>query len=173
MFIQSAAASTLLTPSYYYGQDLDWGVVFWTNGAEALAVAKTDAGPFSYWGPLGSGGHIFGDGVGTGYTNWQWINDNLDITEALLLATNFNAGGYTDWYIPSVDEMTLIDGLYEAGRIDLLPGRYWTTSNSGCTTGGCGVDTCMKVLFPAAVPPDTLCYRRNADSAYTRCIRRL
>jgi hypothetical protein len=68
-----------------------------------------------------------GTGLGTGLANTNRIIAEDAINNAAVSATAYNGGGYTDWYLPSQEE---IRKLYGIRSIINFSGFYWTSSEA-------------------------------------------
>jgi hypothetical protein len=68
-----------------------------------------------------------GTGLGTGLANTNRIIAADAINNAAVSATAYNGGGYTDWYLPSQEE---IRKLYGIRSIINFSGFYWTSSEA-------------------------------------------
>ncbi|MDR1231647.1 MAG: hypothetical protein LBK61_09630, partial [Spirochaetaceae bacterium] len=71
-------------------------------------------------------------GAGTGKANTQRIIAALEergAEGAALLCTELDINGYTDWFLPSRDELYLMyQNLKAKGRGGFGSGRYWSSS---------------------------------------------
>jgi len=109
----------------------DKGVV--TNGWQYLEAAPNDVGP-TQWGVFGSTVNGTSTAVGTGRANTQRIVPALNQTGedgAALLSTSLNINGYTDWFLPSKDELNLMYvNLHRRGLGGFGNGWYWSSSQS-------------------------------------------
>ncbi len=72
--------------------------------------------------------------IGTGSANTDKIIAQNDpggeglVTYAAGLAREYNGGGYTDWYLPSQDELKYLYYNRTAIDVDFLSGDYWNSS---------------------------------------------
>lgn len=90
------------------------GLIMSLEDLSTSAPAGTFALPTSYW-----------DGA-TNTTNAIPLSAP---GSGVILCSNYNAGGFTDWYLPSRDEMRIIvDNLYEANKAIDLDGDPLTTT---------------------------------------------
>lgn len=71
-------------------------------------------------------------GLGTGKINTPLIvaaNNNL--SNAAKVCDDYVRNGYTDWYLPSIDEMQLMcQNLYNAGLGSFNPSSYWSSTDT-------------------------------------------
>lgn len=170
MFIQSAAASTVSSNTYYVGQLIGGGMVFHlVDSKTALVVSTENIASPALWGQFGAPSGGFGSEVGDGYTNWQWILANMTLTDAVLEIYNYTGGGYTDWFMPSIGEWALInDRLFQTGLLSLTLSRYWSSSSDGCSN----VTTDSEVYIPNGTPSPYSCVStRRTLTSYIRAIR--
>jgi hypothetical protein len=66
-----------------------------------------------------------GTGLGTGLANTNKIIALNEINNAAKSATEYNGGGYTDWYLPSQEEIRKLYGIRNSINFS---GFYWTSS---------------------------------------------
>ena len=71
--------------------------------------------------------------IGTGRRNTQLIVDffkiNRESERAAQMCANLNIGGYTDWFLPSRDEL---NELYkQRNHLGIRSGWYWFSSQDG------------------------------------------
>ena len=95
-----------------------------------LIAASSDQSTGVMWDPAGSAGFTAagGTGIGTGKVNTDNIlNETFYSSTAANIARAYTGGGYTDWYLPSKDELnklyinkTAIGGFASA--------NYWSSS---------------------------------------------
>lgn len=101
---------TTLTPSTpYIGQNYAGGMVFYVDetGEHGLVSALADQGSYA-WGCRGASIPT-GTALGTGATNTAAIvascgEENI----AAKICDNLSLDGYSDWFLPSIDELSLI-----------------------------------------------------------------
>jgi len=94
-----------------------------------LVAATADQGP-APWGCYGNISGISGadgTGVGTGRQNTDDILAGCNVISpiAASLARAYNGGGYTDWFLPSKDELNL---MYENRESIGASGFYWSST---------------------------------------------
>ncbi len=151
----------------HVGQELYGGIVFYVDesGTSGLVAALEDLGQFE-WGCYGT--DINGnnssvspelDGIGTGLQNTLEIVSGCSETPiAASEALAYESGGYSDWYLPSIDELyemysTIGQGGPEGNIGGFSSSSYWSSSEhnssyawvvdfgSGYTTNGNTVNT--------------------------------
>lgn len=111
--ITNACGCTTPT-SYTIGQQIGGGIVFWVShsGREALVAATTDAGQSTWLGATDFKGApaiagLVADGIFAGSANTKSAVSQA-LTESITMCAASNVGGYTDWYLPSKTELSLL-----------------------------------------------------------------
>ena len=90
------------------------GVVFYTNGPHGLIAALKNAsvgGPRYAWDSTNHNVAITDRVLFSGKTNTTNIiaaEGGADTAQAARAAASYNGNGYTDWYLPARDELTLL-----------------------------------------------------------------
>ena len=138
---------TFITPAkspFTYGQYYAGGYVFYidSTGNHGLVCDTVDLKYYSdsihisdsiQWsgvtGKDNSGANA--TAIGTGATNTQKIIATYaNVTNAASLCTNYNGGGYNDWFLPSKDELNqLFLNLTAKGVGNMSATNYWSSSN--------------------------------------------
>ena len=113
------------------GQSYGGGIIFYVDGSglHGLIAAIADQSTGAVWSNITNtliG--TTGTAVGSGYANTTAIiNQSGHTGSAAALCRAYNGGGFSDWFLPSRDELTL---LY--ARLDVVPGfacsPYWSSS---------------------------------------------
>ncbi len=133
-----------------FGQNIgslyEGGILFYDDGAgNGLVCAPTDQSGNAPWGCIGnviSGAD--GTAIGTGMQNTiDILNDCSTGGIAAGLCANYNGGGYTDWYLPSRDELSLMYqsvGPGASGANNNIGGfvqlaNYWSSSEASINFG--------------------------------------
>jgi hypothetical protein len=138
--------------THYIGEDFGGGVIFhlWKDAAGAehgLIVDKVDLSTGHVW----SNGNVSSDEIGPSpQSTWDGISNSNAIvgqaghtSSAAALCLNSTNGGYTDWYLPAIDELErlynnrlqvneTLSGISEA--IVLITGSYvvyWSSTDYG------------------------------------------
>lgn len=126
------------------------GVVFWidpTDSSKGLVCAVNDQSTSIVWGALNAP-EVIGTStsIGSGASNTDLIiaSKGSGTTHAAGVARAYNAGGYTDWSLPSNDELTeiynnktIINATATANSGEIfqegqsLGARYWVSNMSG------------------------------------------
>ena len=123
-----------ITP-YFFGEPMFGGLIFYidTTGQHGLVCGTTDLGGDSvFWNNSNDTLISTSTDIGTGYTNTQNLityygNDSIS---APALCVNYRGGGYTDWFLPSKDELNqMYINLYSKGFGNFSStGSYWSSS---------------------------------------------
>lgn len=125
------------------GETFEGGIVFYLDGSGGgLVCAESDQSTDIEWG--GSGTDIGGDDLSSA-PELDGVGDGLENTEAIVDALGTNGGtpyaakfcydlslnGYTDWFLPSKDELDLMyENLHLPGLGAFGSGYYWSSSES-------------------------------------------
>ena len=118
------------------GAAFQGGIVFYIDetGEHGLVVALEDLGQFE-WGCYGTG--ISAAAIGAGYQNTLDIVAGCSDTPiAASEALAYESGGYSDWYLPSKDELlemynTIGNGSSEGNIGGFSNSLYWSSSEYG------------------------------------------
>jgi len=133
---------TTETPStLYIGQNYAGGIIFYLDGTglHGLACTSADQGGQPSWGCDGTVISSTGTAIGTGASNTAIIvascgesNIPAKICDDLVLS------GYSDWFLPSSNELSLLYSNLKAQGLGNFTGRYYwgSTSNSSGTAWG-------------------------------------
>ena len=118
---------------YYQG-----GVIFYLdNNGGGLICAVNDIGYLANWGPACYGG-AHGEAIGTGAQNTIDIEASCTTPGTVAdICANLTLNGYSDWFLPSIDELleihinrqTITPGLQANGGYPLY-GTYWSSTES-------------------------------------------
>jgi len=121
------------------------GTIFYDRGRHIdgwrwLEAASRDLAAPAEWGADGQ--NIIGTStaLGTGRQNTQIIVNHLrqrnESGRAAELAQNFTQNGFTDWFLPSREELNLMHiNLRQRGLGNFTSGVYWSSSQGGSTAG--------------------------------------
>jgi hypothetical protein len=128
---QPVENEVMQSDAFYIGQHYGGGIIFWidNSGQHGLIAAESDQG-FTWWSdryyPLTG---ATGTDVGTGRLNTKKIiaAQGRRYTYAARLCANYRGGGYSDWFLPSKDELYL---LYQQKSVvgGFIRGSYWSSS---------------------------------------------
>jgi hypothetical protein len=124
------------------GDQLEGGIVFYLDatGKHGFVCATADQGnapwdltPFDpnnnqLYAPVLVGSS--GTAVGTGSSNTGMILSTLGAgSYAASLCSNYDGGGFNDWFLPSIDELTLMyQNLAANGAGNFASSYYWSSS---------------------------------------------
>jgi len=128
--------SNSITDVHYIGEDYGGGKVFYItdNGKHGLIVAKEDQSTNSIWGCPRVNVSGLSNGVGSGSTNTSLIvNSCNSINLAAAVCDKLVLNGFSDWYLPSLEELQL---LYDQkGKVGILSSHhYWSSSLNSFNT---------------------------------------
>jgi len=119
---------------YSLGQFYAGGLIFYidSTGNHGLVADTTDIDDSIKW-HIGSNDTLVASGtaVGTGAINTEKIVEhyNKDSASAAWICNNYKQGGYTDWFLPSKDELNLMrQNLYAKGIGNWSAATYWSSS---------------------------------------------
>ncbi len=128
---QSVKNEGMQSDTFYIGQHYGGGIIFWIDdsGQHGLIAAESDQG-FTRWSdrhyPLTG---ATGTAVGTGRENTRKIIavQGRRYTYAARLCAAYRGGDYSDWFLPSKDELYL---LYQQKSVvgGFIGGAYWSSS---------------------------------------------
>jgi len=125
------------------GDFRDGGIVFWVNptdNTKGLVVDLNDLSTSAPWGCLGTLIGANDTAIGTGAQNT--VDILAGCTQANIaadLCANSTSGGFTDWFLPSEDELNEIfqntaaieTALTNNGGSGFLTGFYWSSTEIG------------------------------------------
>ena len=120
------------------GDTIQGGIVFYLDGTGGgLIVTPTDLAELE-WGCYGieiSGAN--GTSIGTGYQNTTDIESECTTSgTASDICANLTLGGYSDWFLPSKDELQMMYENLQSQSVSngnflngmFVPGYYWSSS---------------------------------------------
>jgi hypothetical protein len=116
------------------------GIIFYDKGATDAGWRYLEAAPASTerhasWGVVGTAiPEADGTAIGTGRQNTADIVaiQGPGTTYAAQLCDGLTYGGYSDWFLPSRDELNLMyTNLYRRGFGGFRPNQYWSSSERG------------------------------------------
>lgn len=124
---------TFITNITAIGVTYQGGIVFYIDdtGLHGLVAAPYDQSVAAEWGCLGTSiSSANGTAIGTGYQNTiNIINSCLTEGIAAKICYDLVLNGYDDWFLPSRDEMRMVDqNLRQKGLGNLADNPYWTSS---------------------------------------------
>ncbi|RAV54685.1 hypothetical protein DIU36_20095 [Mucilaginibacter rubeus] len=128
--------------SMEYGESINGGILFYVDGSGKHGlVADLDALVYNFgggpkWIGDNNSGALFttGKAIGTGNANTNKIVSQYGtspiIAYAALTCYNLDKNGYSDWYLPSIDELSqLKKNLYDT-PLGLAPGHFWSSTTT-------------------------------------------
>ena len=109
------------------------GIVFniTNNGLNGMEAAPSDqtGGPDAAWGCEGTVTGATGTAIGDGAANTMAILGGCaDPGTAAELASNFSNGGFSDWFLPSLDELNEMYTQLHVNALGGFLGTYWSSS---------------------------------------------
>ena len=134
-FVGGAAATAPVPVSFAIGQSYQGGKIAYIDGTglHGLIVANMDQGTsVAWWNGSNTDTYATGTAIGTGMANTiAIIASQLNTgTYAAKICRDYQNDGYTDWYLPSKDEL---DQLYinSAAVGGFADNYYWSSTESG------------------------------------------
>jgi uncharacterized protein (TIGR02145 family) len=117
----------------YIGQQYAGGIIFFIDGTgnHGMVCAQVDQSLGAMWGCFGIGlPGASGWGVGTGLQNTlDIINGCSEAGIAARLCYELELNGFSDWYLPSSDELVqLYNNLISVKIGNFSSGRYWSST---------------------------------------------
>jgi hypothetical protein len=131
--IPASANALTQSTAFHIGQAYGGGVIFWIDGTgrHGLIAATSDTSYLMikwsdrYYPVTGA----IGTAVGTGAVNTKKIIavQGTKYNYAALVCASYRGGGYSDWFLPSKDELYL---LYQQKSVvgGFIRGGYWSSS---------------------------------------------
>jgi hypothetical protein len=118
LYAMSAGA---VTSTHYVGELYGGGVIFYVDktGGHGLIVSSQDIGNKSIW------SNVQSSAIGsTAQSTWNGksntdaiIAQSSHTSSAALLCKNYSGGGFSDWYLPAIDELNkLFNTRYEINK---------------------------------------------------------
>ena len=157
------------TVNYYPGIQAEGGNVFYLDGTgkHGMAAASMDQGHWQ-WGCvstlIGAGAQHFAFGEGDLNTAAIVAACSPPDTSAAVICDTLTLNGYTNWYLPSADEMDSL-WLHQDLVGSLVPGEWYWTSTEWDAGGA---------VFVSNVPNFTLTWicDKSCNFVNVRCIRK-
>ncbi len=154
-----------------YGLTYQEGLIFYLDTASewGFAAAPTEADPFArYWGCTSTDISPTYDALWAGRTNTNNITAGcLNTGIAAWYADNYVLGAYSDWYLPSIDELAeMYNVLHLNGKGNFLAQQYWS-STQGTTNGPNNYQYAKNINFGFYSKSESY----KSQSKYIRAIR--
>lgn len=108
----TGATGTALSPVHYVGESYGGGIIVFidSTGDHGLIASPVDISASAAWSNVTS--TLIGAAA---QSSWDGYNNSLAIisqsghtSSAAQLCRNYSGGGYSDWYLPAVDEVNLM-----------------------------------------------------------------
>lgn len=109
------------------------GIVFYmtpdTYGLHGLEAAPVDQAYDGPWCNLSSFAYGTNQIIGSGLTNTNLIIEICGSNSAAGTAASYSLNGHTDWYLPSLDELSTLITNVNSGAVVLdMTGLYWSST---------------------------------------------
>lgn len=110
------------------GDSVGGGILFYTGATYGLVAANNDIYTSVDWGIYGVEVPGTSTAVGTGQANTTAIIANFSGFTAAKACSDFVSGGFSDWYLPSKDELTALwSGKTYLSNLNIYD-NYWSSS---------------------------------------------
>lgn len=112
------------------------GLIFYdkgdcSGGWRYMEAAPSDQSSGIQWGGFGTMYGISAVAVGTGKDNTASIVIAIGTGTAAYLCADLNIAGFTDWFLPSLDEIALMNvNLKQQGVGSFTTNNYWSSSET-------------------------------------------
>lgn len=115
-----------------YGDTYLGGLAFYFDGAGGgLVAAPSDQSTGQGWGGLGIATGAVGTAIGTGQSNTTTIVSRILTGSAAGVADSLTLNGYSDWFLPSEDELAaMYTNLKAAGLGAFADAFYWASTEA-------------------------------------------
>lgn len=131
----------VFTTGYNIGEQHQGGIVFYIDGTNehGLVCATNDQSTSAQWGCYGTNLLAADVATGSGESNTLIIVSKCTTSGiAAKLCYDLILNGYSDWFLPSKDELSLIyTNLKLQGKGNFSNVFYWSSSEGGDQTGWC------------------------------------
>jgi hypothetical protein len=118
---------------HYVGERYGGGIVFYidSTGEHGMIVAPDDQ-KSSQWGTFEKELGAHGKSIGTGKSNTEIIEKAYSKPDiAGTICSSLELNGYTDWYLPSVEELNIIYlSIKSKGLGNFANDAYWSSSET-------------------------------------------
>ena len=149
------------------------GIIFYLDASGGgLIAAPSDQSSDAEWGCSGtliSGAD--GTAIGTGYQNTIDIEAGCTtLFTAADICANLTLGGYSDWFLPSKDELNeMYVNLHQQGLGDFANERYWSSTEPSSGDNGLDISCAWSQNFQGGSQIDG---RARNNPSYVRAVRR-
>ncbi|MCC6600771.1 MAG: hypothetical protein IT223_08865 [Crocinitomicaceae bacterium] len=130
--------TTNSVPSIAIGETYQGGIIFYVDGSgeHGLIAAPTNQGTGLQWGCNASFVGASGTAVGAGQANTtEAVSGCGDTGIPAKLCDDLVLGGYSDWFLPSKDELELFfANLYDLANLN--GSSFWSSSEGVCSCAG-------------------------------------
>jgi len=119
------------------------GYIFYDESGYFNGWRYLEAAPVStewtgiQWGSYGTLIGGTGTGIGTGQSNTTiivtWLDNNSETGRAAQLCNNLIVDGYSDWFLPSKDELNLMYENLKVAGVGGFAGYYWSSSENNAS----------------------------------------
>jgi hypothetical protein len=167
VFLIPGCGPTILPPTYTVGDTGPaGGYIFYDKGYYSSGWRYLEAAPMStdwYNRQWGSYGTLIGateTDIGTGQSNTTnivtWLNSHSETGKAAQLCNDLTKGGYSDWFLPSKDELNLMYvnlKIFGVGGFPEEHDAYWSSSETSASDAwsqcfGCGYQADDEKNYP-------------------------
>jgi hypothetical protein len=147
-----------VTPIYSIGQQVEGGIVFYVDcTGHGLIAAPQSAEVSAVWGCSGTAMNT-PTTLGAGASNTASILAKCATRPiAASVAAAYKGGGYSDWYLPSRDELKI---MMDQHTLLQMNGTYWSSSDNNSTSAA------MTYYYLGSSP-----YASSAVKTYTAIVR--
>ncbi|MCX6271535.1 MAG: DUF1566 domain-containing protein [Bacteroidetes bacterium] len=137
----ASAASNSVTPvaGYCVGESYGGGIIFYVDGTgqHGLISATSDQSTGAQWGCYGTTISGTTTAIGTGQANTTLIvNGCSEAGRAARICNDLVLGGYNDWFLPSKDELNLMNE-QKAAIGGFVNAYYWSSSADDAYNAWC------------------------------------
>jgi len=148
---------------HFVGESYEGGIIFYVDGTEehGLIITTTDGTPGgTIWGCKGTNISGTNTTIGTGAANTTLIDNGCSSTTIPAhYCQNLTKTGFSDWYLPSKDELNQVY-VNRAAINGLSSFSYWSSSQVDANNA-----------WSQSFPGGTQSSNDKNNNAYTRCIR--
>ncbi len=133
-YFDGAAWKSFDASEHFLGEEFGGGIVFFIDesGNHGLVAASDDLQTSAKWGFFENPAGANGKTIGTGKLNTEKIRKlSPKPDNAASLCSELQQNGFSDWFLPSVDELTLMyKNLKLKGLGNFTEDEYWSSSET-------------------------------------------